>query len=88
MQGLEDLQAEVGRRRAGPRRAPAPDEEDFAAAAPAPVADADDAGARLIALNMALSGSSREETARYLAENFTLADPEALLDDVFARAGR
>ena len=37
---------------------------------------------------MALSGSSREETARYLAENFTLDDPEALLDDVFARAGR
>jgi hypothetical protein len=44
-------------------------------------------GARVIALNMALSGSSREETAAYLAENFELADPEALLDDVYARAG-
>ena len=44
-------------------------------------------GARVIALNMALSGSTREETAAYLAENFELDDPEALLDDVYARAG-
>ena len=44
-------------------------------------------GARVIALNMALSGTSREETAAYLAENFELDDPEALLDDVYARAG-
>jgi DivIVA domain-containing protein len=51
-------------------------------------ADGDEAGARLIALNMALSGTPREETARYLAEHFRLADPEALLDDVYARAGR
>jgi hypothetical protein len=43
-------------------------------------------GARVIALNMALSGSTREETAAYLAENFELDDPEALLDDVYARA--
>ena len=42
-------------------------------------------GARVIALNMALNGSSREETARYLAENFELDDPEALLDEVYAR---
>jgi ABC-type transporter Mla subunit MlaD len=44
-------------------------------------------GARLIALNMALSGTPRDETARYLAENFELDDPDALLDDVYARAG-
>ena len=78
--GLADLHTEV----AGGE--PAPVEEP--PVAPAPVVATDDAGARLIALNMALSGSSREETARYLAENFTLEDPEALLDDVFARAGR
>ena len=42
-------------------------------------------GARVIALNMALNGSSREETARYLSENFQLEDPEALLDEVYAR---
>jgi vacuolar-type H+-ATPase subunit E/Vma4 len=44
-------------------------------------------GARLIALNMALRGAPRHETARYLAENFELDDPDALLDDVYARAG-
>jgi hypothetical protein len=37
---------------------------------------------------MALSGSSREETAAYLAEHYDLADPEALLDDVYSRAGQ
>jgi hypothetical protein len=42
-------------------------------------------GARLIALNMALNGSPRDETARYLAENFEIEDPEALLDEVYAR---
>jgi DivIVA domain-containing protein len=41
-------------------------------------------GARLIALNMALNGSSRDETDRYLAENFHLSDRERLLDEVFA----
>jgi hypothetical protein len=73
----------------------APEEEDFAAAAPAvvddveaPPADGDEAGARLIALNMALEGKPREETGRYLAEHFSLSDPEALLDDVYARAGK
>lgn len=45
----------------------------------------DDAeGARLVALNMALNGTSREETDRYLAENFDLADRSALLDEVYA----
>jgi hypothetical protein len=42
-------------------------------------------GARVIALNMALSGSPRDETARYLSENFELDDPDALLDEVYAR---
>ena len=31
---------------------------------------------------------SDKETARYLRENFGLDDAEALLDDVYARAGR
>jgi DivIVA domain-containing protein len=73
-----------------------PPEEDFAAAAPAPSPEdaaasspnGDEAGARLIALNMALSGTPREETARYLAQHFDLADADALLDDVYERAGR
>lgn len=40
-------------------------------------------GARLIALNMALNGSSREEVDRYLAENFQLSDRGALIDEVY-----
>ena len=59
---------------------------DDGASSPASGRD-DEAGARLIALNMALSGTPREETARYLAEHFELADTDALLDDVYARAG-
>jgi len=57
------------------------------ASAPASVGG-DEEGARLIALNMALNGTPREETERYLADNFELADTEALLDDVYARAGQ
>ncbi|MFZ0041138.1 MAG: DivIVA domain-containing protein [Solirubrobacteraceae bacterium] len=41
-------------------------------------------GARLIALNMALNGTPREETARYLSENFKLDDANGLLDEVYA----
>jgi predicted phage gp36 major capsid-like protein len=48
----------------------------------------DEAGARLVALNMALEDTPRAETARYLGEHFALADVEALLDDVYASAGR
>ena len=49
----------------------------------------DDAeGARLIALNMALNGTPRDETARYLSENFHLADTDVLLDEVSTRPSR
>ena len=44
----------------------------------------DDDGARLIALNMALNGTPREETDKYLAENFRLTDRRGLLDEVYA----
>ena len=50
-------------------------------------ASGDSEGARLIALNMALSGTPRDETDRYLAENFKLDDRAALLDEVYARVG-
>ncbi len=59
-----------------------------AKAATGTVASADDdedlEGARLIALNMALNGQSRDETDKYLAENFDLNDRERLLDEVYA----
>ncbi|HWF25734.1 MAG TPA: DivIVA domain-containing protein [Solirubrobacteraceae bacterium] len=44
----------------------------------------DTEGARLIALNMALNGTPREETDRYLADNFRLVDRRGLLDEVYA----
>ncbi len=50
-------------------------------------ASGDAEGARLIALNMALNGTPREETDRYLAENFDLDDRDGLLDEVYARVG-
>jgi DivIVA domain-containing protein len=85
--GLAALQAEVAGAAADTVE-PAGADEDHATPMPAPDAVPDEAGARLIALNMALGGSSREDTARYLAENFALADPDALLEDVYERAGR
>jgi DivIVA domain-containing protein len=47
----------------------------------------DEEAARLVALDMALAGTPRDETERYLAEHYTLADPGAILDDVYALAG-
>jgi DivIVA domain-containing protein len=99
-EGLEQLQRQVGE--VGGEAAPPPPPDDTAPppaddvappagdlAAPADGAlNGDEAGARLIALNMALSGTPREETAAYLAEHYRLADPEALLDDVYSRADR
>jgi ABC-type transporter Mla subunit MlaD len=69
-----------------PPAAPPPAKEP-AAPEPRPAAPAGAGveGARVIALNMALNGSPREDTARYLAENFQLDDPDALLDEVYAR---
>jgi DivIVA domain-containing protein len=52
---------------------------------PPSAADDDSEGARLIALNMALNGTPRDETDRYLSENFELVDRDALLDEVYAR---
>jgi hypothetical protein len=98
--GLAELQSRVEAESAGAdslSSSPGGELEGESAAAAAPVpadplpaanGESDEAGARLIALNMALGGSPREETARYLAEHFALADPAPLLDDVYARAGR
>ena len=60
-----------------------------AKAAPKPAATASDdvEAARLVALDMALGGTPRDETEKYLAEHYTLADPAAVLDDVYALAG-
>jgi DivIVA domain-containing protein len=53
------------------------------------VAPLDDAGARLVALDLALTGTPREQADAVLAEQFALGDRRAeLLDDVYAAAGR
>jgi DivIVA domain-containing protein len=49
---------------------------------------ADTAAARLVAMNMALDGSSRKEIERHLAQSYDLADREALLDEVFTRIAK
>jgi len=75
-----------------PRPEPEPAAAQEPAAAPDPPAthepkNGDSAAARIVALDMALSGTSREDTDRYLAENYDLADRAALLDEVYAAAG-
>jgi DivIVA domain-containing protein len=89
-EGLERLHRQAGELAPdeGADEVPAPDDVVAPDDDGAPPASDDESGARLIALNMALSGSPREETAAYLAEHFTLADPDALLDDVYQRAGQ
>ena len=63
------------------------DESPKPAEQPAKVASQAGEGPRLIALNMMMAGSSREEVGRYLTENFELEDPGEVLDDVWSRAG-
>jgi hypothetical protein len=65
---------------------PLPPTEPVTATAP-DQSDGDLEGARLVALNMALDGASRDEVDRYLSENFELSDHGPLLDDVFASIG-
>jgi len=57
---------------------------EIEAVAPAEGGGGDTEGARLIALNMALNGTPREETDRYLADHFDLDDRGRLLDEVYA----
>jgi hypothetical protein len=73
-----------------PEREPdiAPPQPDQPPPAAGGTANGDEAGARLVAMKMALDGSSREEVERHLGESYGLGDASALLDDVFARAGR
>jgi DivIVA domain-containing protein len=71
----------------GPASATVPEMTVPAPATPASAAaqaGSDLDGARLVALNMALNGESREQTDRYLAESFELADRGKLLDEVYA----
>jgi DivIVA domain-containing protein len=99
-EGLLDLRARVGEM-GGSVEVPEAPEPEPVAEEPEPVAEApeepaptltgrstDEEGARLAALELALSGRPREDAERYLAEHFELADQAALLDDVYARVNR
>jgi DivIVA domain-containing protein len=78
-----------------PEPAPEPMPEPAPPAVPEPQPDqppaaangADDSAARLVAMKMALDGSSRDEIAKHLAENYHLDDSGKLLDAVFERVG-
>ncbi len=87
----EAADAEVAEAEAEVVEMPQPTPEPRAAAAGSPSEPSGGAdeteGARLIALNMALSGTPREETDRYLAENFELLDRARLLDEVYESVG-
>ena len=83
-----DATAEEAEPLQGAEPEPLEDAEPDGVAADQPArADAPE-GARLLALKMALDGMPRADTERYLMENFELEDPQALLDEVYARAGR
>jgi hypothetical protein len=73
-------------------RAGAPAEPQPAEPAPEPEPEAlagkgDEEKARVIALEMALSGKSREEADGYLASAFSLDDRAKLLDEIYAKVG-
>jgi outer membrane biosynthesis protein TonB len=48
----------------------------------------DAAAARLVAMNMALDGASREQIEAHLAEEYALDDAGAIVDDVLALAAK
>src|SRR3954466_5162359 len=98
LQAGTDALSDVRHEEPAPAAGPEPEPEPQAAAPeperqPAPPAAADgpkngdSAAARIVALDMALSGTPREDTDRYLAENYDLPDRAALLDEVYAAAG-
>jgi hypothetical protein len=75
----EELRADAARRAEEAAAKPPPESEPTRTAR-----STDLDGARLVALNMALNGDSREAAGRCLAENYDLPDRERLLDEVFA----
>jgi cell division septum initiation protein DivIVA len=71
-----------------PEPQPEPQPADETAAGPA-APEADLSGARLVAMNLALEGADRELISARLESEFGAVDGlGAMLDDVFARAGR
>jgi hypothetical protein len=67
---------------------PAPASKKVEPAPKAASGNDDSQAARLVAMKMALDGASRDEIASELDTSYTLADRDALLDDVLAKAGK
>jgi outer membrane biosynthesis protein TonB len=65
-----------------PEPTPPPDETD-----PPSSTSSNDAAARLVAMKLALDGTSREDARKRLAADYDVADLDVLLDEVYARAG-
>ncbi len=63
---------------------PPPDASSAAGNGDTPAEDV--AGARLVAMNMALDGASREQIATRLGEDFALGNAGELADEILARA--
>jgi outer membrane biosynthesis protein TonB len=73
-----------------PEPTPPPDEADTPAAkAPEGQASGNgDATARLVAMKLALEGTSLDEARKQLADEYEVGDLDALLEDVYAKAGK
>jgi hypothetical protein len=101
-QALDRLEAGLGAKAVQPDAPPppaeppagVPDPEPTAAKAdpepsPAAAATNDDGGAvRLVAMKLALDGTSREEAREQLAAEYDVKDLDSLLDEVYSKAGR
>jgi outer membrane biosynthesis protein TonB len=67
-----------------PEPIPPPGEAD----PPAPQRQDGDAAARLVAMKLALDGASRDDARKRLAAEYDLPDLDALLDEVYSKAGK
>jgi hypothetical protein len=71
---------------------PAPPAPEPKSEAPAPKASApptgDESAARLVAMKMALDGTSRDDVRAKLAADYSVEDLDGLLENVFAKAGK
>ena len=79
----------------GPTGPPPEEDPDIALAQDAAIGPeeveglpADNEGARLVALNMALDGAPRDEVSRHLQAHYGVSDSADLLDEVYESIGR
>jgi outer membrane biosynthesis protein TonB len=85
-EGIPETAAGKARAKRG-RKTPAKPKAPAKRKAEAADRSGDEEAARLVALDMALGGTPREETEKYLAEHYALDDPGRVLDDVYELAG-